>query len=123
MKKIEADGLLNLYSAALQAVFPDVPDLDIAAEPEIVHVLLLTGEQLLESLLRDAIHRPLGSAAEFFSRSRPGGMIDHVFRELNWRPTLRRDREGDLPEVLGMNNLRGVLALGLQSSVSGSSQQ
>ena len=51
VKQIEADRLLDLHGGALHAVFPDIPDPDIAAAPEIVHVLLLGGEQLLEPLV------------------------------------------------------------------------
>src|SRR5215472_7384556 len=41
VKKIEADCLLRLDGAALYAVFPCIPDLDIAPAPEVVDVLLL----------------------------------------------------------------------------------
>ena len=67
MKEIEANRLLDLHRRALCAVFPDIPDPDIAATPEIAHVLLLGSEQFLESLARYAIHGPLGAATEFFS--------------------------------------------------------
>jgi hypothetical protein len=67
VKEIEANRLLDLHRRALCAVFPDIPDPDIAATPEIVHVLLLGVEQLREPLGRDAIHGPLGAATEFFS--------------------------------------------------------
>jgi len=70
MKKVEADRLLDLHGCALSAVFPDIPDPNIAAAPEIVHVLLLGGEQLREALAHYAIHCPLSTAAEFFRRSR-----------------------------------------------------
>jgi hypothetical protein len=36
MKKVEADRLLDLHRAAFDPVLPDVPDLDIAATPEIL---------------------------------------------------------------------------------------
>ena len=78
MKKVEADRLLDLHRSALRAVFPDIPDPDVAAAPEIVQVFLLRGEQLLEPLLHYAIHSPVGTAAEFFSRSRLRRVIDHV---------------------------------------------
>jgi hypothetical protein len=67
VEKIEADRLLDLQGRVLCAVFPDILDLDIAAAPEIVHVLLLGGKQLREPLGRYAIHGPLSAAAEFFS--------------------------------------------------------
>ena len=67
MKKVEADRLLDLHGGALHTIFPYVLDPDIAATPEIVHVLLLGVEQLREPLGRDAIHGPLGAATEFFS--------------------------------------------------------
>ena len=44
VKKVEADRLLDLDSAALDSVFPDILDPDIAPTPEIIHVLLLRGE-------------------------------------------------------------------------------
>jgi hypothetical protein len=68
-KKIKADCLLDLDSAALGAVLPDIFDPDIAAAPEIVHILLLGGEQLLEPLDHHPIHSPFGTAAELFRRS------------------------------------------------------
>ena len=83
VKEVEADRLLDLHGGALGAVFPDIPDLDIAAAPEIVHVLLLGGEQLLEPLVHHAIHGPLSTAAELFRRSRLRRVIDHVFGEVD----------------------------------------
>ena len=65
MKKVESNRLLDLYSGAFRAFRPNILDADIAATPEIVHIMLLAGEQLLEPLGRDAIHCPLGTAAEF----------------------------------------------------------
>src|SRR4029453_3559938 len=70
VKQIEPDRLLDLHGGTLHAVFLDIPDPDIAAAPEIVHVLLLSGEQLLEPLMFHAIQRPLGAGAEFFGRRR-----------------------------------------------------
>src|SRR3974390_2207236 len=83
VKKVETDRLLDLHSSAVRTVFPSIAEPYIAAVPELVHVLLLSGEQLLESLSRCAIHGPLGKAAQFLSRSRLGGVIDHVFGELD----------------------------------------
>ena len=83
VKKVEADRLLDLYGAALRAAFSDIPDPDIAAPPEILHVLLLRGEQLLEPLGHYAIHGPLGTTAEFFSPSRRRSVIDHKFAEVD----------------------------------------
>src|SRR5262245_34716686 len=92
VKKVEADRLLDLDGGALRAVFTDILDPDIAAAPEIVHVLLLVGEQLLEPLGYYAIHRPLSTAAEFFGRSRLRGVIHHVFGELDRTAGQRLDR-------------------------------
>ena len=114
VKEVEADRLLDLHGAALRAVFPDIPDPDIAAAPEIVHVLLLGGEQLLEPLVHYAIHGPLGTAAKFFGRSRLRRVIDHVFGEMDRTAGPGLDCEGDLAEVLGVGNLVGVRARGLQ---------
>src|SRR5262249_14771884 len=122
VKEIEANRLLDLHGAALCAIFPDIPDLNIAAAPEIVQVLLLRGEQLLEPLVLYAIQRPLGAAAEFFSRGRVGGMIDHVFGELDWTTGPRLDCEGNLAKVPGMDDLVGVRTRGLDRIVSGTCQ-
>ena len=122
VKEIEADRLLDLHRTALRAVFPDIPHLDVAATPEIGHVLLLRGEQLLEPLVHDAIHGPLGTAAEFLGRSRRRRVIDHVLGELDRTSGLGLDREGDLAEVLGVDSLVGVRARGLQGMVGGTRQ-
>src|SRR5262249_53900610 len=66
------------------------------------------------SLGRYTIQSPLGAAAELFSRSRPGGMIDHVFGELDRTAGLGLDCEGNLSEIFGVDNLIGVRARGLQ---------
>ena len=113
MKKVEADRLLDLHGTAVRTVFPDIPDPYIAAAPEIVHVLLLSGQQLLESLSRYAIQSPLSTAAELRSRSRLGGMIDHVFGELDRTARPGLDCEGNLAEVLGVESLLGMRARGL----------
>jgi len=107
VKEVEADGLLYLHGAPLCSVFPDILDPDIAPTPKIAHVLLLRSEQLLESLGHDAIHCPLSAAAELFSGSRLGCVIDHVFGELDRTAGPGRDCEGDLAEVLGVHNLVG----------------
>src|SRR5438270_112089 len=83
MKKVEADRLLDLHGAALRAVLSDIFDPDIAAAPEIVHILLLRPEQLLEPLGHYTVHGPLGTAAQFFSRSRLRCVIDHEFGEMD----------------------------------------
>ena len=100
----------------------DMPDPDIAAAPEVVHVLLLRGEQLLEPLVFHAIQGPLGAAAEFFGRSRWRRMVDHVFGKVDRAAWLGLDREGDLAGVLGVDSLVGMRALGLQRMVSGTRQ-
>src|SRR5262249_54584154 len=118
VKKVEAHRLLDLNGSAVRAVFPDILDPYIAAAPEIVHVLLLSGEQLLESLGRYTIHSPLSTAAEFLSRSRLGGMIDHVFGELDRTARLSLDCEGNLAEVVGVDSLVGMRARGFECMVS-----
>src|SRR6516225_2623344 len=70
VKQIEADRLLRLHGATLYAIFSCIPDPNIAAAPEIIHVLLLGSELLLESLVHRSIQRPLSTPAEFFSRGR-----------------------------------------------------
>jgi hypothetical protein len=101
---------LDLHGSALRAVFADIPDLDIAPAPKIVHVLLLGGEQRLEPLAHYAIHGPLSTAAEFFSRSRLRGVIDHELGEVDRAAGPGLDGEGNLAEVLGVVNLVGVRA-------------
>src|SRR5262249_18542895 len=122
VKEIEANRLLDLHGAALCAIFPDILDLDIAAAPEIVQVLLLGGEQLLEPLVHDAIERPLSAAAEFFDRGRVGGVIDYVFGELDRTAGPGLDCEGNLTKVPGMDHLAGVRTRGLDRIVSGTRQ-
>src|SRR5215475_4030458 len=117
VKEIEANRLLDLYGAALCAIFPDIFDVEIAAAPEIVQVLLLGGEQLLEPLVHYAIQRPLSAAADFFSRGGVGGMVDHVFGELDWTAGPRLDCEGNLAKVPGMDGLVGVRTRGLDRIV------
>ena len=118
VKKVEADRLLDLHGAALCSVFPDILDPHIAPAPKIVHVLLLSGEQLPEALAHYAIQCPFSTAAELFGGSRLRGVIDHVFGELDWTAGLRLDCEGDLAEVSGVDNLAGVRARALQRIVS-----
>ena len=89
VKKVEADRLLDLDGAALGPVFPDILDPDIAPTPKIVHVLLLRGEQPLESLGHYAIQCPFSTAAELFGGSRLRGVINHVFGELDGTAGLR----------------------------------
>jgi hypothetical protein len=113
VKKVEADRLLDLHGAALCSVLPDILDPHIAPAPEIVHVVLLRGEQLRESLVHHAIHCPLSTATELFSAGRLRGVIDHVFGELDRTAGLRLDCEGDLAEVSGMGNLVRVRARAL----------
>ena len=105
MKKVKADCLLDFHSAAFRPVFPDIPDLDVAGAPEIIEILLLRGEQLLEPLVHYSIHRPLGTAAEFFRRSCWRRVIDHVFGKTDWTTGTSVDCKGDLAEVLVARNL------------------
>src|SRR3974377_1352078 len=94
-----------------------VLDPHIPPAPKIVHILLLRGEQLLESLVHHAIHCPLSTATELFSAGRLRGVIDHVLGELDRTAGLRLDCEGDLAEVSGMGNLVRVRARALQRIV------
>ena len=112
MKKVEANRLLDLDSTALRAFFPDITHPDIAAPPEIVQVLLLGCEQLLEPMSHNAVHSPLGAAAEFFGRSRLRRVINHVFGEIDRKAGPGIDCEGDLAKILGIGNLVGVRARG-----------
>jgi hypothetical protein len=113
VKKVEADRLLDLHGAALYSVFPDILEPDIAPAPKIVHVLLLRGEQPLESLGHYAIQCPFSTAAELFGGSRLRGVINYVFGELDGTAGLRLNCEGDLAEVSGLDNLVGVRARAL----------
>jgi hypothetical protein len=117
VKKVEADRLLDLDGAALYSVYPDILHADIASAPKIVHVLLLRGGELLESLGHYPIHCPLSTAAELFRGSRLRGVIDDVFGELDRTAGPRLDCEGDLAEVSGLDNFVGVRARALQRTV------
>ena len=123
VKKVEADRLLDLYGAALRAVFSDILDPDIAAPPEIIDILLLRREQLLESLIDYAIHGPLGTTAELLGRSRRRGVIDHVLGELDGAATASLDRERDLPEVLAMHDLVSIGAGRFQCTLGATDQE
>src|SRR5207244_1616970 len=114
VKQVEADRLLDFYGGALEPVFADSTDADIAPVPEILHVLLLGGEQRLEPLLHHAVHGPLRTAADLFGGSRVRRVIDHVFGEVDRTAGLCLDREGDLAEVLGVDRLVGVWTRGLK---------
>ncbi len=118
MKKVEADRLLDLHGATLDSVFPDILDPNIAPAPKLVHVLLLRGEQLLESLGHYAIQCPFSTAAEIFGGSRLRGVIDYVLSEFDWTAGLGVDCECDLAEVSGVGNLVGVRARALQRIIS-----
>src|SRR6516225_7400528 len=110
MKKVEPDCLLDLDGTALRTVLSDILDAHVAAAPEIVQILLLRGQQLLESLDRYAIQSPLSATAEFLSRSRIGGMVDNVLRELDRTGLPRFDGERDLTEVVGVDSLVDIRA-------------
>ena len=105
MKQVEADRLLYLHRVASRAMLPDVLHPHIAAAPEIGHILLLGSEKLRKPVSNYAIQRPLRAAAEFFRRSRPGRVIDHIFGEFDGVVWLSLDRESDLAEVLALRNL------------------
>ena len=68
MKEVEADCLLDLHRAPFRAFFSDIPDPDIAAAPEIVHVLLLRRRAAAETCgsshdpAKDEVLRQLGIA-------------------------------------------------------------
>src|SRR5262245_15535505 len=51
VKEIEANRLLDLHGAALCAIFPDIPDVDIAAAPDIVPVLALGGGEMIDTMV------------------------------------------------------------------------
>src|SRR4029450_8315107 len=102
------------HGATLDSVFPDILDPNIAPTPKLVHVLLLRGEQLLESLAHYPIQCPFSTAAEVFGGSRLRGVIDHVLGELDWTAGLRLDGEGDLAEVSTVDDIVRVRARGLQ---------
>ena len=113
MKEVETRCLLDFHRCALRAVFSDIPDADIGAAPEIVHVLLLRCKQLFEPLVHYAIHGPLGTGAEFFGRGRLRHMIDHELGEIDRKAGLGLDCEGDLAKILVKGNFVGVRAQGV----------
>jgi len=113
VKEVEADRLLDLERAALRAFLSNTADPDVAAAPEIVHVLLLSSEQLLETLAHHPIHGPLGTTTQFFRGSGRRRVIDHALGEIDRTVGQRFNRENDLAEVLGVSSLVGVLARGL----------
>src|SRR6478672_5623218 len=82
LEKIKANRLLDLYGGPFPAFDPDITHTHIAAAPEIVHILLLGGKQILEPPGRYPIHCPLSAAAQFPRRRGLRGMIDHVFGEV-----------------------------------------
>ena len=105
MKQVESDCLLHFHRVAPRAMLPDILDPDIAAAPEVVHILLLGREKLRKPVSNDAIQGPLRAAAEFFGRSCPGRMIDYIFGELDGAVWLSLNFKGDLPEVIALRNL------------------
>src|SRR5262249_56646863 len=118
VKEVEADRLLDFHGGAVCTVLSDITDSYITAVPKIVHVLLLSGEQLLESPTFYPIHSPLSTAAEFLGRSRLRGVIDYVFGELDRTMGLGLDCEGKLAEVVAVDRLFGMRARSLQRMVS-----
>ena len=113
MKKVEADRLLDLHRAAFRPVLSDIADPDVAAAPEIVQILLLRGEELLEPLAHYAIHRPLGTAAEFFRRSCRRRVVNHIFGKMDRTTGVSVDCEGYLAAIFTMGNFVGLRARGL----------
>jgi len=77
----------------------------------------------MEPLGRHAIHRPLGAAAEFFSRSRARRVIDHEFGEIDRTAGTGVDCVGDLAKILGVGNLVVMPACSLQRVVSRARQR
>ena len=112
LEEIKANRLLDLDRGPFRAFRPDIPHTDIAAAPEIVHILLLCGKQILESPRRHPIHCSFSAAAEFPRRRDLRGMIDHVFCQLYRTASAGLDREGDLTKVVGVNHLVSVGARG-----------
>src|SRR6516162_11150617 len=100
VEQVETDRLLDLHSAALCPVSPDIPHPDIAAVPEIVHVLLLSGEQPREPLTHDPVHCPFRTAGEFYSRSCLRRVVNYVLVEIDRTFRQRFNREGYLTKVL-----------------------
>src|SRR5207302_10465375 len=92
VKQVEANRLLDFDGAALDPVFPDSTDADIAAVPEILHVLRLSGEPRLEPLLHHAVHLPLRTAADLCGGSRVRRVIHHVDGEVDRTAGLRLNR-------------------------------
>ena len=123
MKEIEAYRLLDLDRGALRAVSHDVPDLDIAAAPEIVQILFLGRQKRLEALVHEAIQSPTSAIIQFLSRGCMGRVIGHVFGELNWATGPGFDREGNLAKVLGVGGFVGVRARRFQCVVNRASQE
>src|SRR5262249_335613 len=119
MKKVEPDCLLDLDRTAFRTVLPHILHAHVAAAPEVVHVLLLRTQQRLESLGGYAIQSPLGTAAELLGRSRVGGMVDHVFGELDWIARPGFDGEGNLAEVVAIDSFGGMRARRVQRMVGG----
>src|SRR5262249_9878546 len=116
-KEVEADCLLDFHGRAVCTVLSDIPDSYIAAVPKIVHVLLLRGEQLLESPTFYPIHSPLSTAAKFLGRSGLRGVIDHIFGELDRPVGLGLACEGTLAEVVVVARFWGMRARILQRMV------
>src|SRR5215469_2426327 len=83
VEEIEADRLLDFDGRAPRELWPDISHMNVAAMPEVVQKPSLRGEQCLNAIGRDAIHRPLSTAAEFLNRCSMSGMIDHVFVEVH----------------------------------------
>src|SRR5215831_17549639 len=72
---------------------------------------------------RHTVKCPLGAAAQLLSSGRLGGMIDHVFGELDWAAAAGLDREGDLPEVLAMHDLVSIGAGRFQCTLGATDQE
>ena len=122
MKQVKTDRLLHFHRVALRSGFPDIFNPDVAAAPEIVHILLLGCKEFWKPFGHHAIQGPLSPAAEFFGRSRWRRMIDHVFGELDGAVWLSFDCESDLAEILVLRNLVRISASGFHHVVGGASQ-
>src|SRR5215471_9462215 len=123
VKKIEADRLLDLNGGAFRALFPNIPYTDVAASPEVLHVLRLRLEQLLESPGSYPIQRPLSATTQLFGRRSLRAVIDHVLDELERTAAPCLDAEGNLAEILSMRGLAGKRAGCFEPSISGARQR
>jgi hypothetical protein len=108
LEQVEANCLLNLDGRTLGTLFPDVPHMDVAAMPEIRHILLLLTKQVSEALRRDTIHRPLGATTKLIGRGRMRGVVDHKLCEVDRLAGPCVDPESHLTEVIAVSYMNGI---------------